>query len=354
MQLLLEASQNLFRRPAEEHFASFGDLRQSASSQRKRSRELEARDISILFGEHGDVFFGDQCVQPTHYSLGQFAGIAKVPMGVMSRVKTETWASILNQCFERTRRFRIGLTDGDTLRAVTSDRYERVWDEEIYEAIDRWLLPSGFIPAVPTMNTDSLGTNARGNTKPALFRSDRDSYAFFYSEKDPQDAYGGLRKGVVVYNSEVGAKCLGYATFLFRDMCSNFLIWGASGVVERSSRHTSSVRDLFREFDRELRSISNEVSAAEYSVIDRAARTLFVAGNDRDAAEQRLVKEFKVPVKLAPDVIEAVFLPENPGELSHWGVVNGLTSVAKTLRYADERVDLARAAGDLIARQTES
>ena len=69
-------------------------------------------------------------------------------------------------------------------------------------------------------------TNAKGNTKPALFRSDRDSFSFFYSDRTPHDPFGGLRKGVMVFNSEVGAKCLGFATFLFRDVCSNFMIWG--------------------------------------------------------------------------------------------------------------------------------
>ena len=346
--LLTQASRNLFRRPPEEHFASFGELRQAAADQRRGCREIEARDQNILFGETGDIYFGDHAVQPTHYSLGQIAAMARVPMAVLERLKTETRAAVLNQCFERTRRFRIGLADGDRLRAVTSDRYERVWDEELYDAIDRWLLPSGFVPAAPTINTDEHHTNARGNTKPALFRSDRDSFAFFYSDEDPQDSFGGLRKGVVVFNSEVGAKSLGWATFLFREMCSNFLIWGAEGVVERSARHTSQARELYREFDRELRAISNQVSGTEYLLVERAARTPFVPGNDRKAAEERLVAEFKIPVRLAPDVVEGVFLPENPGELTHWGVLNGLTSVAKTLPYAHERVDLARLAGELV------
>jgi hypothetical protein len=347
--LLHQAHADLFRRPPEQHFESFVALRTDAADQRRRCREVEARNTAVLFGAEGDVYFGEHAVQPTHFSLTQLAAAAKVPMPVLARLDVGTRASVLNQTFERNRRFRIGLADGDSLRAVTSDRYERVWDEELYDAIDRWLLPSGFVPAVPTMNTDVAHTNAMGNTKPALFRSDRDSFAFFYSEKDPTDAFGGLRKGVVVFNSEVGAKCLGYATFLFRDMCSNFLIWGATGFCERTARHTSQVRETFKAFDAELRSISNEVSSTEYSVIDRAAKTLFVAGNDKKAAEERLIKQFKVSPKIAPDVVDAVFLPENPSELTHWGVVNGLTSVAKALPYADDRVELSRFAGQLLA-----
>jgi hypothetical protein len=348
---LTMAKENLFRRPAEEHFESFAALRENAARQRRRCREIEARDLNILFGESGDVYMADVAVRPTHYSFSQLAGIARVPMAVLERLEAPTRASVMNQTFERSRRFRVGLADGDSLRAVTSDRYERLWDEEVLDALDRWLLPSGFVPAAPTMNTDAAGTNARGNTKPALFRSDRDSFCFFMSEDAPHDAFGGLRKGLVVFNSEVGAKSLGFATFLFRDMCANFLIWGASGVVERTARHTSAVRELFGEFDQVLRSIANQVSPLEYAQVEKAARTEFVAGKDPEAAKARLQKEFDVPAKHLDDVLEAVFLPENVGEFTNWGLANGITSVAKTLPYAADGVELARIAGRvLVAR----
>ena len=274
------------------------------------------------------------------------ASLSRVPMALLERLRPETRTTVLNQCFERGRRFKIALADGDRLRAVTSDRYERVWDAELYDAIDRWLLPSGFIPAVPTFRTN--GTNVMGNNKPALFRSDRDSFAFFFSE-EARDVFGGLRKGVMVWNSEVGAKCLGFATFIFREVCGNFLIWGAGEVVERQARHTSAARELFREFDQELRCIANTVSPLELRLIDRAATTDFVAKGDHAAAITRLQRDFKLPKRLAPDIVDAVFLPENPGELTVWGVVNGLTSVAKTLPYAADRADLSRVAGELLS-----
>ena len=345
------AKDNLFRRQPEEHFENFAAIRQNAAQQRARCREIEARDLNVLFGESGDVYLGDHAVRPTHYSFSQLAAVARVPMAVLERLEVPTRASVLNQTFERSRRMRIGLADGDSLRAVTSDRYERLWDEEVLDAVDRWLLPSGFIPAMPTMSTDAAGSNARGNSKPALFRSDRDSFCFFMSEETPRDAFGGLRKGLVVFNSEVGAKSLGFCTFLFRDMCANFLIWGASGVVERTARHTSAVRELFGEFDQVLRSIANQVSPLEYAQVEKAARTEFVSGKDPVAVKSRLQQEFGVPVKHLDDVLEATFLPENVGEFTTWGLANGITSVAKSLPYAAEGVELSRIAGQvLVAR----
>lgn len=338
------AKENLFTRPAEEHFESFAAIRESAAAQRKRCREIEARDLNVLFGESGDVYMGDQSVRPTHYSFGQLAGIAKVPMHVLARLEVPTRSSVLNQTYERSRRFRIGLCDGESLRAVTSDRYERVWDEELLESIDRWLLPSGFIPAVPTDGS----LNVKGNDKPALFKSDRDLFGFFYSEKPPHDPYGGLRKGVMIYNSEVGAKSLGYATFLFRTTCSNFMVWGVGEYREKSARHVSTVREFFGSLDQELRRISNEVTPEEMRVIEKAAMTDFTPGRDAEDAQDRLVQEFKVPAKYVGEIVEAALYPENPGDLTVWGVANGLTWFARDLPYAEERVELGRIAGELL------
>lgn len=342
---LTMAKDSLFRRPAEEHFATFKDLRDAASKQRQRCREIEARDLNVLFGESGDVYFGDHAVRPTHYSYGQLATVARVPMHVLERLETPTRASVLNQCYERSRRFRIGLCDGDNLRAVTSDRYERVWDEELCEVLDRWLIPSGFVPAVPTGG----GENAKGNDKPALFRSDRDSFQFFYSDRTPHDPFGGLRKGVMVFNSEVGARSLGFATFLFRDVCSNFMVWGVGEYREVAARHVGQVREVFASFDQELRRISNEMTPEELKVIEAAAKRPFTPGYDPETAQDRLFDEFHVPRRVAAEVVEAALIPENPGELTSWGVANGLTWVAKELPFADERVQMQRVAGEVLA-----
>lgn len=342
--VLTTANHELFRRPPEEHFGSFEELRNAAAEQRRRCTEVEAREKTILFSETGTIHFGESTILPTPYSMSQLAAMARVPMSLLERIRPETRASVLNQTFPRGRKFKIGLLDGDHLRAVTSDRYERVWDEELYEVLDRWLVPSGFIPAVPTLNKP-VGQMV----KPALFRSDRDSFAFFYSEEVPKDAFGGLRKGVVVYNSEVGAKCLGFQTFLFRDVCGNFLIWGAEGVEERKARHTAGVRDLFRDFEKELQTISNQVSPLEYAIIEKASKTAFTQAGTPEMAMRRLNKEFGLRRDIVEEVLDAVTWPENPGLNTVWGVVNGITSVAKSEPFAADRVALASAAGRLLA-----
>lgn len=352
MTLIREASENLFTRPAEEHFASFEAIQSAAVAQRQRCREHDARDVDILFAEDGmSVHFGDRTLALTNYSLGQLASMAQIPMRVLERLDGSTRARVLNQTFPRHRRYRVGLADGQRLRCVTSDRYQRVWDAEILKVVDHWLLPSGFIPAMPTINTDARGTNLQGNTKPALFRGDRDSFCFFYGDHPPgDDGLGGLRKGVMVYNSEVGARSFGFSTFIFREMCANFLIWDATGIKSRRARHTGAVAAVVREFRDDIMRIGTSLTTAELDVFDRASRTRFVPEGPReeDLAVQRLNREFKLSQADAREIADLVRDPENPGEFTVWGVVNGVTSAAKAHSLAADRAGASAVAGRIL------
>ncbi|MCK6478653.1 MAG: hypothetical protein L6R43_00470, partial [Planctomycetes bacterium] len=100
---------------------------------------------------------------------------------------------------------------------------------------------------------------------------------------------------------------------------------------------------------RELRTISNQLLPEEYAVIEKAARTPFTRDGSPDEAGKRLQREFGIPKALAPEVLKAVHLPENPGEMTVWGVVNGITSVAKGMAYAEGKTQLASVAGELLA-----
>lgn len=350
------AQRQLFTRPPEEHFQDLPTLRADAVGQKVRSATVDARDTDILVCEDGEsVRFGDVQLRLSHYSLAQLAGMARVPMPLLERLDVPTRVQVLNQTLPRNRRYRTALVDGGSMRCLTSDRYERVWDADIIGEIERWLLSSGFVPAKPTINTDDRGTNLMGNNKPALFRSDRDSFFFFYGEKSSgEDGFGGLRKGVVVYNSEVGAKSFGFSTFYFREMCSNFLIWDATGVKARRARHTGAVIGVVREFREDLQQVGAVLTTAELDAFEQARTVRFVpeGASEREQAIRRLVREFRLAEADATAAADLVRAPENPGEFSVWGVVNGITSAAKTMAYAGDRADFSTVAGEVLASAT--
>ncbi len=345
MSVMTIAQRELFSRPPEEHFEDFASLRATARDQKRRCATVDARDTSVGFLPGGETMqFGDATLRLSHYALAQLASMARVPMPLLERLDAETRVRVLNQTFPRNRRYRTALVDGDRLRCITSDRYERVWDADILDEVERWLLPNGFVPAKPTINTDSRGTNILGNQKPALFRSDRDSFSFFYGDKEPgDDGFGGLRKGVVVFNSEVGAKSFGFSTFYFREMCANFLIWDATGMTTRRARHTGAVKHVVREFREDLQEVGAVLTTAEFDAFEIARTTRFVpeGPSEKKQTVQRLVREFRMPEADAMEVADLVRAPENPGEFTVWGVVNGITSAAKAAPYAADRTDIS-------------
>ncbi|MBI5851762.1 MAG: hypothetical protein HZB39_12160 [Planctomycetes bacterium] len=359
--LLTDASVNLFTRPMDEHFASFPELMQRCHTSRQAGREVPSDAKRILFLNRNDklsvVVGDDHEVVPTAWSLSQIAASCRVPVYVLEQLKTDTAVRVLNETYPRSELSeRLALVENGRLRALTSSSYSRLWDVHVLGEIHRWLLPDGrFVPAMPTVNTDQVGTNLRGNNKPALFRGDRDSFTFFYSSKRPgDDGLGGLRKGIVVYNSEVGARSFGYETFYFREMCANFLIWDARQVVRRRAIHKGSLDRVFREFKLDLIEASAEIEQHELDVFRRAAEISFAGDGsptkeNREAAEERLQREFGATKTMSRRAVEAALNPENPGDLSLWGIANGFTSIAKLETWAGSMADLSVQAGRVLA-----
>lgn len=359
MVMLTHASDQLFSRPDDEHYPDLKTLGHAAERDRRNGEEVVV-DPNELFVVNGDKVFVDSDNDPielTNYSMGQLARFARVPMELLGRMTPDLRTKVLNEVFDRERDDLVALVDGDRLRCLTSEKYTRLWDHELVQAVNRWLIPAGWIPAMPTLNTDSKGTNVQGNTKPCLFRSDRDSFMFFYGPPaDGGDEFGGLRKGIVTWNSEVGHKSYGYETFLFRDMCANFLIWDASQVVMHTARHVGNVRRVFNEFQKDIRKVSVTMTTADLDRIEIARATPFVAkgkgsrGDARAAAALRLNKEFDMTLKGADAAVKAMHDPRNEGTewMSHWAISNGITLMAQERQHADARVLLGRTAGSVM------
>src|SRR3546814_19057071 len=78
-----------------------------------------------------------------------------------------------------------------------------------------------------------------------LYASDRDVFLFLVDDAHPIEAAclpnGDLDiyfRGFYAWNSEVGSKTLGIASFYLRAVCLNRNIWGAEGFAEISIMHS--------------------------------------------------------------------------------------------------------------------
>ena len=96
-----------------------------------------------------------------------------------------------------------------------------------------------------------------------LYASDRDVFLFLVDPKNPVEVGGEqLFRGFYTWNSEVGAATFGLTTFLYRYVCDNRIIWGASDVKELRIRHTGGAPERFGwEGERYLRRYAEESTA---------------------------------------------------------------------------------------------
>jgi hypothetical protein len=387
--MLSAVSDNLFARKGDCRYATLKELVADAATRRNTSIEIDGVPTdSLIFTANDPTHSSDgESASPfsltidtpaaahlprlalTNYSLTQLATAARTPLELLQRLPARTAARVLN---ESIRSPRLTLTprsllispqpsDGTaTLRASTSERYARVWDTNVFGDIERWLAPVGFRPAVPTFNYATPNpTDIFGDDRPALWSGDRDSFGFFYTDPDPNgNDFGGLRRGIYVGNSEVGAASLSWSTFIFRDMCANFMIWGAEQIKQRRVKHVGDTARVHWIYKRELQRLASEVQPIDLRRIERAAQEAFAGDGSRterncDEASARLSTQFGMGKGDAVAAVNAALLPQNTHrggpDLSPWTIANGITWEAKQSPYAASIVTKGKAAELVLA-----
>lgn len=373
-----QTSRNLMGRPAYEQCASFADALERSNRMREACEEIEipAEKVCFGIGEGGilNVQLDGLTLAPTHYFLQQVASQTNVGLALMEKLTVPTLTQALRETWDLTGPRRFLIAGGQKVRCFVGDRYERLWDHQILESIDRWLLPDGrFVPAVPTVNRSFARRNADGTMKPALFVGDRSSHFFFYSDKR-DDRNGGMRAGLTVNNSEVGFRKFDFRTFTFMEMCANFLIWSPAKVREWMFRHTKGgIQEGFRAFEALERELTDNLlpltlealdaaKVAPYvevvTRVDREAEKRAVRNNEdpllvtrKEIAVRKLVRSTSLTTGQARRGVDAAFLPENnlgADPFSIFGIVQGVTDAAKDEDYQDAMVSMIEQGSGLL------
>lgn len=356
MNTLMKASREWASRPDDERYLTLEALREAVASRRAQSDAMtpQMTRIRAVPTDTGDVVLDvpdwseDRHLSMTHWSAGQLAGRLGIPAQYLRKLPAELAAINLQWGLEHPDNQEAGMflvhSNGqDRLRAVTSPTYGRIWDAQVVAAVckvngdGRWKVPAASYQ------------NANPKRATTLYASDRDVFIFLVDPDHPIETHGEtLFRGFFAWNSEVGAATFGLTTFLYRYVCDNRIVWGATDVQELRIRHTRGAPDRFAlEGGRYLKRYAEE-SPAKLTATVSAARTKALPVGKQETVEQWLVaRGFTRPQ--ANGAVGAAVAESGERPRTVWDMVQGVTAYARQITHTDARVDVEAKGGALLA-----
>ncbi|CAM8633755.1 DUF932 domain-containing protein [Sphingobium aquiterrae] len=366
-------SSEWFARPDDERFLSLGDLYESvhARAERAHTRIIESRAIKVEARRDAPERLAlvlpdnDMPVAPTNWSFGQMCSLVGAPASYLRDLPGALAAINLQFGLQNHRGEQVKLLQTDNgrpeLRAVTGPEYGRIWDHELVSAVmrfagngtgdTRWKVPG--LLDWRTMHYNPFVDVSKDTT--TLFASDRDVFLFLVDDTHPIEA-GKLPngepdlffRGFYAWNSEVGAKTLGIATFYLRAVCANRILWGVENFQEIKIRHSKFAAGRFAQ--QAEPALEHFANASPRCFVDgiQTARTRIVARKDEDREEFLRKRGFSKSE--TTKVIEMVLAEEGHPPESVFDFVNGITALARTKTHQDARLDLEGKARGLLVR----
>ena len=360
---LNRASREWATRPDDQRYLTLESLF-AAVAQRKREswtvtphvRDLGNSDAIVPFDEERlgvevyDPTRGERVMlSPSHWAFGQLALYAKAPAAYLRNLPAPLAAINLQWGLGhnpvRDDALLLAHSNGDnTLRAITSTSYGRIWDAQVIQAVmrananGRWQVPAA----------SYSGANPKRAT--TLYASDRDVFIFLVDPKNPIEIPGEqpMFRGFFAWNSEVGAATFGLTTFLYRYVCDNRIVWGASDVKELRIRHTGGAPERFAyEGERLLQRYADESTAKLVAGIT-AAKNAELPDNGKPESVMEWLQKRNFAKGVAKASLDAAVAEEGQAR-SVWDIVNGITAYARSIPHTDARIELETAAGKLLS-----
>lgn len=356
---LMQASRQWASRPADERFTSLADLHAAVQHHREVAAEQKSVPIANLrittamdregivhpvLGTHTT----EQVAKFTHFSFGQLARRVGAPASYLRNLSAGLASANLNEGIrkadEATARENTLLfaQNGDLiLRAITSDKYTRIWNEDVTARLIRLTEDAPQWQPAPAAFDGSRG----------LYASEKDVFAFMVD--DDRRIFetlpgGGLSRGFFISNSEVGDASFSLTTFLYQYVCGNHMVWGAQGVKNIRIPHIGDADSrAFKNITIELMKYGNESAAEDEAKITRMTRYEFKGTKDEvlDTIFRQIGQA--IPKGTLAEAIEISDTSEDRygTPRTAFSIVSGLTEIARDKVNADERVKLEKAAG---------
>ncbi len=362
MSTIMRASKEWAERPADQRFASLDDLHAAVLKHRETAAEAETpySALRIEADSGTPMLVGPSGARAnfTNWSFGQLANRVGAPPSYLRLLPASLAADCLNQGIkdldqtdekaagkpDKVAKLYLAQNGGLTVRALTGPGYTRVFDSEVTERAKRMVeLHPEWQPAPAAFD------GSRG-----LYASDHDVFMFFVDNERrifETAPGGGLSRGVMFANSEVGAASFWALKFFYEFICGNHRVWGASGLTEIRIPHIGRADDkIFRQLAAELRKYADG-SATEDEAKIVAAKRMILGANKDEVLDK--IFGLRIPMLGRKRIEEAFDKAEEHSEWygdpkSVWGFTGGLTELAKDNPFSDDRVALDRAAGKVL------
>jgi hypothetical protein len=366
-------SSEWFSRPDDERYLSLTDLHDAVRrrADRAQTRTVESRAVRVE--AHRDnperlalmVPGRSEPVAPTHWSFGQLCSLVGAPTSYMRQLPAMLAGINLQHGLLSHRAELMKTLEADDgrieLRAVTGPDYGRIWDHELVAAVmkiagngtgdTRWKVPGVLDWA--TMTHNPFVDITKDTT--TLYASDRDVFLFLVDDTNPIEA-GRLPdgspdlyfRGFYCWNSEVGSKTLGIASFYLRAVCMNRNLWGVENFEQTTIRHSKFAAQRFaHEAAPALTSFANS-SPAPFIAGIKSARERIVARSDED--RDGFLRQRGFSKSETTKIIETVSREEGRPPESIFDFVQGITALARTKTHQDARLELEGKAKRLMER----
>lgn len=343
---LTNANRQWESRPADERFGSLQAMHDAALRFKASARVEEIKANALRVAAQGaDLMLGDSALN--NYSFGQIAARASAPSSYLKTLPTSLAADCINHGLERAGegdKVAQVLFGAGNVRAVTSDKYSRIWNADITARL--------------------LELEARGPWQPApaafdgsrgLYLGERDMFAFLVDNERrifETGPGGGLSRGFFVSNSEVGDASFSIMTFLYEYVCGNHRVWGAQNIAEAKVIHIGKDQSS-KAFDTMAIEVKKyaEASAKDDELMVERCRQFVLGAKKEDVLDA--IFKLKVPAITKTLAGEAYDLAEKRVDWygapnTVWGYAGGLTEIARDLPNASDRHAIDSAASRIM------
>ena len=365
-------SSEWFSRPDDERYLSLSALYAAvrARADRATARTVETRTLRVEASRDNAERLAlivpdrEEPIAPTHWSFGQMCSLVGAPAGYMRQLPAPLAGINMQHGLLSHRAELVKTLEADDgrieLRAVTGPDYGRIWDHELVAAVvkiagegtgdTRWKVPG--LLDWSTMTHNPFVEVTKDTT--TLYASDRDVFLFLVDDAHPIEA-GRLPngdpdlyvRGFYCWNSEVGSKTLGMASFYLRAVCMNRNIWVAEGFEEISIRHSKFASHRFAHQAAPALERFATSSPAPFLAGIRAAREQIVARKDEDRESFLRKRGFSRPE--TEKIIATVLEEEGRPPESIFDFVQGITALTRAKPHQDARLELEGKAAKLLS-----